>query len=137
RLNEELEDHHNKAIRRESLVKTHQQLQDEIDVQNKNLQETAAQIEQLLTETGCADQDAFDIKTHISQQRDELETRCRAQERILETHSAPGAAREKLEKELTTLDAPMVQHELETAQAEFDHVENDMSQALRTQGEWD
>lgn len=136
-LHDELEQQQKRAIQRENLEGNKQQLQDEIETQNNRLQETAKQMEQLLSDADCANQSEFDNKVKIDNRREELQKQCREQERILETHSAPGAAREKLEIQLKNLDASFVHEQLEMAQADFAQAEKEMSQALRVQGEWD
>ena len=136
-LSEELEKQQSLEIKRAGLLENRQQLQDDLETQQKRWQETTKQIEQLLSAAGCADQSEFDNKVKIDNKREELQKQCREQERIMETHSAPGAAREKLENQLKDLDAQLVRERLETAQLNFAQAEKEMSQAQRAQGEWD
>jgi len=136
-LHDELEQQQKRDIQRKNLAGNKQQLQDDLETQNNRLQDTVKQMEQLLSEADCADQSEFDNKVKIDNRREELQKQCREQERILETHSAPGAAREKLEIQLKNLDASSVHEQLEMAQTDFAQAENEMSQALRVQGEWD
>jgi uncharacterized protein YhaN len=136
-LSDELEKQQSLEIERVNLLKNQQQLQDDLEMQNRRWQETTKQIEELLSDAGCADQHEFDYKIAIANRRENLQMQCQEQERILETHSAPGALRERLENELKELDAQCVREQFETAQRDFARTENDLSQANRDQGEWD
>ena len=135
-LSEELEKQQNLAIERKNLLGNKQQLQDEIETQNKRLQETTQTMEQILSDAGCADQYEFDNKVKIAQKRDELQKLCEAEESILASHSAPGEARVILENELQEVDAQSVKDQLESAQAAYAEAEEEKSKAEREQGEW-
>lgn len=135
-LSDDLEQHQKAAIHRKNLLDNKQDLQDELETQNNRLQETATEMEQILSTVGCADQSEFDNKVKIAQEREDLQQKCQELERILASHSAPGEARVKLEQELQQLNAQSVTEHFETAQAEYQKAEEEKSHAERLQGEW-
>jgi len=135
-LSDDLESQQNAAIRRKNLLDNKQQLQDELETQNSRLQETTMQIESILSKCDCVDQNDFDNKVKIAKERNELQQKCQAQERILASHSAPGDARVKLENDLQQLDAQSVKDQFGTAQAAYAEIDAARSYAERLQGEW-
>ncbi|MEO6906278.1 MAG: hypothetical protein ABI210_00155, partial [Abditibacteriaceae bacterium] len=135
-LSDELEKQQSLEIERTNLLKNQQQLQEDLEIQNNKLQETTKQIEEIWLGAGCANQTEFENKIIIANRREDLQKQCQEHERVLETHSAPGAARQNLENELQDSDAQRVHEKLEIAKADFSQAEKELSQADRDQGEW-
>jgi uncharacterized protein YhaN len=135
-LHEEMEQQQKRSIERVNVLKNLQQLQDDSDIQTRKRQEVSDQMQQILANAECADLNEFVRKAEIAAKRAALQEQCKAKENILESHSAPGAARLQLEDELKNLDAQQVRGSLEAMQALCAEAEEELSQTERAQGEW-
>jgi uncharacterized protein YhaN len=123
-------------IKREGLLKEQQDLQDGQTVQTSRLNEVIKDIAELLERTASRDENEFDQKGRDASQRDDLQKQCEAELRILETQSAPGAARRELEKALAQLDAMQVQNNLAVAQEAYTTLHEELLNAKEKWGEF-
>jgi uncharacterized protein YhaN len=131
---EALDEQKKLQIKREGLLKERQDLQDDETVQSNRLNDAETEIARLLERTDSCDENDFAQKSRDAHQRNDLREKCEAELRILDTHSAPGAARFELEKSLAQLDAMQVQNNLAAARENYSSLHEKLLEAKENLG---
>jgi len=135
-LSAELDEQKHQDVSRKTRRKEQAEWQDNISIQEKRLASYEEQIAALLQAVDAEDEQDFDNKSLLADQHKKIQDECHQLERILDTHSAPGAARLALEESLKQLDASSIEERLYITKETFERCQEQRMEAERKQGEW-